>query len=168
MIVAAAKSQITASHNVIVGDKQKYLLNYKPQEVILGVFFCYHSKCASNCNSCVSSCTSNCNSGCTGSCASCTNCLICTGHCNACTGCHGCYGDTVSPCQSCNICQGCVEWCTSFITCNVWISCNYNIANGPALLPLALISKCAGCHGCDGCNICTDCQTCNSQCHSNN
>ena len=38
VIVAAVKNQIIASHNVIAGDK-KYLLNYRPQEVILGVFF---------------------------------------------------------------------------------------------------------------------------------
>ena len=40
MIVVVVKDQIAASHNVIVGDKQKQLLNYKaPRSYSWGIFF---------------------------------------------------------------------------------------------------------------------------------
>ena len=39
-IVAVVKNQIIVSHNVIVGDKQKQLLNYKaPRSYSWGIFF---------------------------------------------------------------------------------------------------------------------------------
>ena len=114
-------------------------MNYRPQEVILGVFFYYHSKCASNCNSCVSSCTSKCNDGCTGSCASCTGCLSCNGYCNACTLCVGCI--SVSCSFSCNenfsdccvtdchsFCQDCVGKCASCNDVYSW-SCKWFTAS---------------------------------------
>ena len=40
VIVVVVKDQIAASHNVIVGDKQKQLLNYKtPRSYSWGIFF---------------------------------------------------------------------------------------------------------------------------------
>ena len=108
-------------------NKNNYWI-IKPQEVILGVFFYYHSNCASNCNSCVSSCTNNCNGGCTGSCASCTNCLICTGHCNACTICFGCASgmscsfscnERFGSCSCVSKCYGECQYClTGCYECN--------------------------------------------------
>ena len=141
MIVAVVKNQIIASHNVIVGDKQKQLLNYIPQEVILGVFFYYHSKCASNCNSCNGSCTSGCNSGCTGSCASCTGCLVCTGHCNNCTGCRSCNGG---------------------LDCG--FTCTSTYHPYPGFCPGDCVSKCNGCL--TGCYLCNDID--GSACHAGN
>ena len=40
VIVVVAKDQIIANHNVIAGDKQKQLLNYKaPRSYSWGIFF---------------------------------------------------------------------------------------------------------------------------------
>ena len=141
MIVAVVKNQIIASHNVIVGDKQKQLLNYIPQEVILGVFFYYHSKCASNCNICNGSCTSGCNSGCTGSCNSCTGCLTCNGYCNNCTFCYGCHG--------------CVDKCDGY-TCTAQ---GYNFSGC-----LPCVAGCiSGCYRCY--RSCYDCNDVYSWCN---